>query len=152
PVHRVAPRVLRRTVYSGDERLPIPAPSAYHGSPHDDRSRTISQLIHPRSWLAAVLADVSPLRADRIYSSCVNSPSRQSSEDRPMSKLTHRLVLPLLALLLAVANTFAEEPNRNVRFGLPSPAKTDSAQREDYLIERPQYVLSYNARMLVLKS
>ena len=69
-----------------------------------------------------------------------------------MSKLTHRLVLPLLALLLAVANTFAEEPNRNVRFGLPSPAKTDSAQREDYLIERPQYVLSYNARMLVLKS
>ena len=63
-----------------------------------------------------------------------------------MSTLTRRLVLPLLPLFLAVANTFAEEPNRNVRFGLPSPAKTDSAQREDYLIERPQYVLSYNAK------
>ena len=32
-------------------------------------------------------------------------------------------------------------------FGLPTSAKTDSAQREDYLIERPQYVLSYNAKL-----
>jgi endonuclease G len=32
-----------------------------------------------------------------------------------------------------------------VRFGLPSPAKADPKQREDYLIERPQYTLSYNA-------
>jgi endonuclease G len=47
----------------------------------------------------------------------------------------------LLALPLA-----AREPkshNRNVRFGLPAPASTD---REAYLIERPQYVLSYNGK------
>jgi endonuclease G len=29
---------------------------------------------------------------------------------------------------------------------LPTPAKTDPKQREDYLIERPQYSLSYNAK------
>jgi endonuclease G len=29
---------------------------------------------------------------------------------------------------------------------MPTAAKADPAQREDYLIERPQYVLSYNAR------
>jgi endonuclease G len=39
----------------------------------------------------------------------------------------------------------AEEPSPNVRFGLPSPAKADPKQRDDYLIERPQYTLSYNA-------
>src|SRR5262249_16908878 len=33
----------------------------------------------------------------------------------------------------------------NVRFGLPAPAKTDPASREAYLLDRPQYVLSYNA-------
>ena len=62
-----------------------------------------------------------------------------------MSTLLRRLALPLLALLLIAASSLAEEPNRNVRFGLPSPAKADPKQREDYLIERPQYVLSYNA-------
>jgi endonuclease G len=50
----------------------------------------------------------------------------------------------LLALFLAAAPLAAQEPNRNVRFGMPSPAKADPRQREDYLIERPQYVLSYN--------
>jgi endonuclease G len=34
-------------------------------------------------------------------------------------------------------------PNRNVRFGLPAPAGT---QRDAFLIERPQYVLSYNGK------
>jgi len=34
----------------------------------------------------------------------------------------------------------------NIRFGLPSAAKADPEQREDYLIERPQYTLSYNAK------
>ncbi|MBP3956640.1 DNA/RNA non-specific endonuclease [Gemmata sp. G18] len=34
--------------------------------------------------------------------------------------------------------------NRNVRFGMPADAKHDPASREAYLIERPQYVLSYN--------
>jgi endonuclease G len=35
-----------------------------------------------------------------------------------------------------------EDPRANVRFGMPTFAKAD---RDDYLIERPQYVLSYNA-------
>jgi endonuclease G len=56
-----------------------------------------------------------------------------------------RFAAPLLALLLAAAPAVAQGANRNVRFGLPSPAKADPKQREDYLIERPQYVLSYNA-------
>jgi endonuclease G len=64
-----------------------------------------------------------------------------------MSALANRLGLSLLALLLALTPLSAAEPtpNPNVRFGLPSPAKADPKQREDYLIERPQYVLSYNA-------
>src|SRR6478735_2877977 len=63
-----------------------------------------------------------------------------------MRVLHRHLILPLLALFLAASALSAEEPNRNVRFGLPSPAKADPKQREDYLIERPQYVLSYNAK------
>jgi endonuclease G len=56
-----------------------------------------------------------------------------------------RLLLSAWALLLALPLT-AQEPkelNRNVRFGVPAPAATE---REAFLIERPQYVLSYNAR------
>ncbi len=34
--------------------------------------------------------------------------------------------------------------NRNVRFGMPADAKHDPASRDAYLIDRPQYVLSYN--------
>jgi endonuclease G len=34
--------------------------------------------------------------------------------------------------------------NRNVRFGMPAEAKADPASRDAFLIERPQYVLSYN--------
>src|SRR5262245_28889273 len=34
--------------------------------------------------------------------------------------------------------------NRNIRFGMPAEAKTDPANKEAYLIDRPQYVLSYN--------
>jgi endonuclease G len=57
-----------------------------------------------------------------------------------------RRLLPVLALILALplAAQEAREPNRNVRFGLPAPA--DQKDREAYLIERPQYVLSYNAK------
>jgi endonuclease G len=55
-----------------------------------------------------------------------------------------RSAIPLLALLLAAAPPAALEPNRNVRFGMPSPAKAYPRQREDYLIERPQSVLSYD--------
>jgi endonuclease G len=35
--------------------------------------------------------------------------------------------------------------NPNVRFGMPGPAKADPESREAYLLDRPQYVLSYNA-------
>src|SRR3954471_5344037 len=62
-----------------------------------------------------------------------------------MATLAGHLIRPLLALLLAALPLAAQGPNPNVRFGLPSPAKPDPRQREDYLIERPQYVLSYNA-------
>lgn len=40
-----------------------------------------------------------------------------------------------------VGDVAGELPNRNVRFGLPAPA---DSSREAFLIERPQYVLSYN--------
>jgi endonuclease G, mitochondrial len=62
-----------------------------------------------------------------------------------MPTLARRLV-PLLFALLALAPLFSsEEHNRNIRFGMPSPAKAAPEQRENYLIARPQYVLSYNA-------
>ena len=62
-----------------------------------------------------------------------------------------------LALLTIAACSLSQDPespvgkgseafNPNARFGLPSAAKPDPAQREDYLIERPQYVLSYNGK------
>ncbi len=59
----------------------------------------------------------------------------------------HRLPRsPVLVLFLAAAPLAAAEPDRNTRFGLPSDAKTDPERREDYLIHRPQYTLSYNAQ------
>jgi DNA/RNA endonuclease G (NUC1) len=82
-----------------------------------------------------------------------------------------RLTLPLLLLLLAGcgrlsgqdsapdsgkapdARTGAQgrpagpEGNRNIRFGWPAPAGKDPEKdREAFLIERDQYVLSYNAK------
>jgi endonuclease G len=39
-----------------------------------------------------------------------------------------------------------EDPRPNVRFGMPGPASADAAHRDAYLIERPQYILSYNAQ------
>jgi endonuclease G, mitochondrial len=58
-----------------------------------------------------------------------------------------RLMSPSFALLLAAASVASGEPNPNIRFGLPAPAKPDSvASREAFLIPRPQYVLSYNAK------
>ncbi len=44
-----------------------------------------------------------------------------------------RFAPALLALLLAAWPLAAQQPNRNVRFGLPSSAKADPRQREDYL-------------------
>jgi endonuclease G len=52
---------------------------------------------------------------------------------------------PLLGLLLAAVGA-AQETNPNVRFGFPAPAQTDPESREAFLIQRPQYVLSYNAK------
>jgi endonuclease G len=39
--------------------------------------------------------------------------------------------------------------NPNVRFGMPAPAAHDPGSREAYLLDRPQYVLSYNAKTLI---
>jgi hypothetical protein len=60
-----------------------------------------------------------------------------------------KYLLPaLLALLPAASPPAAQEPgiNPNARFGMPAPAKASPESREAYLIERTQYVLSYNAR------
>jgi endonuclease G, mitochondrial len=46
--------------------------------------------------------------------------------------------LPLLAA--------QDQADHNVRFGLPSRATHDPANRDDFLIARPQYTLSYNAQ------
>jgi endonuclease G len=63
-----------------------------------------------------------------------------------MATLAKHLSWPLLAILITVTPLFAQEPRPNVRFGMPSPARADPRQREDYLLERPQYSLSYNAK------
>ena len=52
------------------------------------------------------------------------------------------LVLPLLALLLSAASLAAEEPNPNVRFGLPRPAKAIGQVRVP-AASRPLGVLRY---------
>jgi endonuclease G len=58
-----------------------------------------------------------------------------------------RAVTTLLALLLAAAPALGQEVNPNLRFGMPVPARADpEASREAFLIDRPQYVLSYNAK------
>src|SRR5690349_20124827 len=62
-----------------------------------------------------------------------------------MSRTVKSLAGCLLALALPLTAPRAEEPNPNVRFGLPSPARAEPSHREDYHIERPQYTLSYNA-------
>jgi endonuclease G len=83
-----------------------------------------------------------------------------------MSALLKRLSVPVLLLVLAGCATPREEEregrearrdaepgrgqrvaNPNVRFGMPGPAGKDpEGDREHFLISRPQYVLSYNAR------
>lgn len=60
----------------------------------------------------------------------------------------NRLVLLFLALGAAAPLAPAQPPkpltNRNIRFGMPGEAKPDPANKEAFLIERPQYVISYN--------
>jgi endonuclease G len=60
--------------------------------------------------------------------------------------MSRRIGLCFLALFLSAAPAIAQDAARNTRLGMPTAAKTDSTHREDFLIERPQYVLSYNAR------
>jgi endonuclease G len=58
-----------------------------------------------------------------------------------------RVPMALVAFILATASAFAQESNPNVRFGMPAPAHADpESSREAFLISRPQYVLSYNAK------
>ena len=84
---------------------------------------------------------------------------------RPAQRLLPVVLLALVLLAVAAYQAFRERedvvnrppppaappqdpgellPNRNVRFGLPGPASADAANRDAYLIDRPQYVLSYN--------
>jgi endonuclease G len=60
----------------------------------------------------------------------------------------HRLYLLLLVFVVGAVPVGADPPkapkNRNIRYGMPGEAKDDPASKEAYLIERPQYVLSYN--------
>src|SRR5262245_44112498 len=76
-------------------------------------------------------------------------PSPCPVRDRPMLAHAKCLLPARLAILLAVSPPPAQESsaNPNVRFGLPAPANASPEGREAYLIERPQYVLSYDARM-----
>jgi endonuclease G, mitochondrial len=63
-----------------------------------------------------------------------------------MQSLARRLFVGLLLISSLQTVAAQESTNQNVRFGLPSTAKADPSCREDYLIERPQYSLSYNAK------
>jgi endonuclease G, mitochondrial len=38
-----------------------------------------------------------------------------------------------------------KKSNSNAPIGLPGPAEADPAAREHYLIDRPEYILSYNS-------
>jgi hypothetical protein len=50
-----------------------------------------------------------------------------------------RFLLPLVVLFLALSSPAAQEKeqNRNIRFGMPAPAKADPESREPFLIARP---------------
>lgn len=54
------------------------------------------------------------------------------------------LVLALSAALVSAADPPKPPTNRNIRYGMPGEAKADPDSPNAYLIERPQYVLSYN--------
>jgi endonuclease G len=69
-------------------------------------------------------------------------------------------LLPILTVFVAACAAHPGDPaagksnptspaatgDRNTRFGLPAPAAADPGSREAYLISRPQYTLSYNAK------
>ncbi|MEI6775477.1 MAG: DNA/RNA non-specific endonuclease [Chloroflexales bacterium] len=62
----------------------------------------------------------------------------QSTQSRPSAIATAN------GLPSATAEPATAKINRNLRLGNPSTAVHDPAQPDNYLIERPQYVLSYN--------
>lgn len=89
------------------------------------------------------------------------------ASNSPLDKLTFNQRIALAVVILIIAGIVAlvssrkEQPapqqpepapgepwktlaNRNVRFGYPADAKTDPAHKDAYLMERPQYVLSYS--------
>src|ERR1700737_3204792 len=70
-----------------------------------------------------------------------------SGKDSTMS--LGRFLLPLLSLGLAAVPVAAQDAGHHAILGMPTLAKADPSQREDFLIERSQYVLSYNARTRV---
>jgi endonuclease G len=71
-----------------------------------------------------------------------------------MPTLTRCLSVPLLLALAACATLTAREAaqpaapaaNPGLRFGMPAPARAEPQDREAFLIDRPQYALSYNAK------
>jgi endonuclease G len=64
-----------------------------------------------------------------------------------MRTLATRLLPALAALVWAATPLAAQQAaNPNLRFGMPAPATAETSNREAYLIERPQYVLSYNGQ------
>lgn len=54
------------------------------------------------------------------------------------------LLVAFAAALPAVAEPPKAPANRNIRFGMPGEADDDHKNKEAFLIERSQYVLSYN--------
>ena len=73
----------------------------------------------------------------------------------PSQRITLGVLVLIVAGAVALVRWRMEQPgpppvpgetlaNRNVRFGMPAAATHDPANRNAYLIERPQYVLSYN--------
>jgi endonuclease G len=55
-------------------------------------------------------------------------------------------LLSLFAAGLPAQDKGPPDVRRNARLGMPTDAKPDPSQREDFLIVRPQYCLSYNAK------
>jgi endonuclease G len=81
----------------------------------------------------------------------------------PVQRVVIGAVIVLVGAVVALVHQYQDRPaaptpappgepgepgttlaNRNVRFGMPADAKTDPASADAYLIERPQYALSYN--------
>jgi endonuclease G len=71
----------------------------------------------------------------------------------PQRGLLFLLIVFLIFLVVSLEyqSNSAREPgqetvtgNRNLRFGMPAPATTDPRNHQAFLIERPEYVLSYN--------